>query len=691
MKHNLNIYSLSIALVCWLLMSAIVVANDNIKLSIGLWSFEDLNAQNLAVDMTLTTKGLGFSVSADSVQLAQPIGKLDSLKLSCKELLIVSEKVSCARGHIDFHQKELGLQKLAFEIEAMPDNEKYKLEIENLNLASASFSVTIIVKKDKWKVFADTPQIQLTSLISFLTPYMKAKQLEVLANWSIEGDLKLDIDLFGQAEQLNVIELDLESKALNVSDSDGQYVSEGLTSTLSLEANKIEQDWHWDIDFNSVAGQGYAEPIFIDFSETPLKIKAQGLWLQNKAELQINTAKLTHQTITEVVLSGSGSLAKINSLTVDVKKSDISKLYTSWLQPFSVGMAVDDVELAGNIEFYYQKKNGNYHLAIGLDKVFIDDQAGRFGIDDLSGTVAWSNYNKAQNLALSWQSAYVYAIPLGTSNIKARTQSSSLILQQPWLLPILDGALQINDFSLHNPGDEHLKWTFAGELSPISMESLSAALEWPLMHGKLSGVIPHVNYAEQQLKVDGALKVKLFEGITTIRDLQLDKPFGSLPQLQANIDMKGLNLETLTQTFDFGKITGKLDGRLTNFRLSNWQPVHFDAKFATPEGDKSRRKISQKAVDNLSQIGGGATGVLQRSFLRFFEDFSYQRLGLSCKLRNEICEMSGVGEAKQGYYIVKGGGLPPRINVVGYTRRVDWSDLIERLKAVSKSSGPIVK
>jgi len=294
-------------------------------------------------------------------------------------------------------------------------------------------------------------------------------------------------------------------------------------------------------------------------------------------------------------------------------------------------------------------------------------------------------------LALSWQSAYVYAIPLGTSNIKARTQSSSLILQQPWLLPILDGALQINDFSLHNPGDEHLKWTFAGELSPISMESLSAALEWPLMHGKLSGVIPHVDYVEQQLKVDGALKVKLFEGITTIRDLQLDKPFGSLPQLQANIDMKGLNLETLTQTFDFGKITGKLDGRLTNFRLSNWQPVDFDAKFATPEGDKSRRKISQKAVDNLSQIGGGATGVLQRSFLRFFEDFSYQRLGLSCKLRNEICEMSGVGEAKQGYYIVKGGGLPPRINVVGYTRRVDWSDLIERLKAVSKSSGPIVK
>jgi hypothetical protein len=52
--------------------------------------------------------------------------------------------------------------------------------------------------------------------------------------------------------------------------------------------------------------------------------------------------------------------------------------------------------------------------------------------------------------------------------------------------------------------------------------------------------------------------------------------------------------------------------------------------------------------------------------------------------------MSGVGEADKGYYIVKGGGLPPRINVVGYTSRVDWPDLIDRLKAVSNSSEPIV-
>jgi len=667
------------------------IANDSVTLSIEQWSLDEINAENLNVELSLTAKGIGFTASADRLILAEPIGQLRQVSLNCKEVIIVSEKTSCARGHISFHQKDLGSQSLEFELDALPAIDKYKVEVDNISLASAIFSATFIVKQDKWKVFADTPKLQITPLITFLTPYMQAEQLEALEKWSVEGELKLDIDLFGQSSQLTSIELDLVSKGLNVSDADGLYVSEGLANTLSLEAEKSQQAWQWEVDFSSAVGQAYAEPIFMDLAETPIKLKAQGIWLEDKEEITVTHAKLTQDTVTEVEASGHGSLNHINSVIVDVKKSELVTLYAAWIQPFVVGLAMDDVELAGDIDLHYEKHQAQYHLSMGLDEIFIDDQTGRFGIDELSGTLTWSNYEHVQDLVLQWKNAYVYEIPLGASTIKAQTENSSLTLQEPWILPILDGELQLNNFSLNNPGDAHLKWNFEGKLSPISMESLSAALKWPVMHGKLSGVIPHVSYAEQEVKVEGALRVKLFDGITTIRDLRLDKPFGALPQLHANIEMKGLNLETLTQTFDFGKITGKLDGNVSDFRLSNWQPVYFDAKFATPEGDKSHRKISQKAVDNLSQIGGGASGVLQRSFLRFFEDFSYQRLGLSCKLRNDVCEMSGVGDAKQGYYIVKGGGLPPRINVVGYTRRVDWPDLIDRLKAVSESSGPVVK
>jgi hypothetical protein len=164
-----------------------------------------------------------------------------------------------------------------------------------------------------------------------------------------------------------------------------------------------------------------------------------------------------------------------------------------------------------------------------------------------------------------------------------------------------------------------------------------------------------------------------------------------LPQLYANIELKNIDLETLTRTFDFGKITGKLDGQIYDLRLANWQPVAFDASFYTPQGDESHRRISQRAVNNLSEVSGGASGLLSRSFLRFFENFSYKQLGLSCKLVNDVCEMDGVKPAENGYYLVEGGGMPPQINVMGYTRRVNWPDLLARLKAVSNAEGVVVE
>ena len=108
-----------------------------------------------------------------------------------------------------------------------------------------------------------------------------------------------------------------------------------------------------------------------------------------------------------------------------------------------------------------------------------------------------------------------------------------------------------------------------------------------------------------------------------------------------------------------------------------------DARFATPADDTSRHRISQKAVDNLSSIGGGGVGgALSSGMLRFFEDFPYDRLGISCRLRNGICEMGGVAPAENGYYIVKGRFLPPRLNIIGYADRVNWRQLVSQVTAV---------
>ena len=123
--------------------------------------------------------------------------------------------------------------------------------------------------------------------------------------------------------------------------------------------------------------------------------------------------------------------------------------------------------------------------------------------------------------------------------------------------------------------------------------------------------------------------------------------------------MKNLDLELLTRTFDFGTITGRIDARVRRARARRTGSRCASTRASRAAPGSYPRKISQRAVQNISALGGaGAAAAIQRSLLRFFDQFGYERLGLSCRLENGVCEMDGVERAPQGYVIVKGRRHP---------------------------------
>ena len=145
----------------------------------------------------------------------------------------------------------------------------------------------------------------------------------------------------------------------------------------------------------------------------------------------------------------------------------------------------------------------------------------------------------------------------------------------------------------------------------------------------------------------------------TVSNLRIEQPFGRVPRLNAELAFRCLDLQRVTETFSFGYIQGRLSGDVTGLTLVNWRPVAMDMTFYTPPDDRSQHRISQRAVQNLASVGGGgAAAALSTGFLRFFEVFAYDRIGLRCRLRDNVCAMSGVGPVKSGplgtgYYIVK--------------------------------------
>jgi hypothetical protein len=390
---------------------------------------------------------------------------------------------------------------------------------------------------------------------------------------------------------------------------------------------------------------------------------------------------------------GTGPL--LQDLQVELQETVVAAFYGTYLRPWFAGTMVGDLDTAGGLtgELHWQAGELG-RVKLDLADLSLHDREGRFDLAGVSGRLRWAAGGSTEVSDLHWQDGSVYRVGLGRADLLVETTGSKARLLEPASIQVLDGELQLETFDLEIGAAEALRWQVDGILTPVSMRQLSLALGWPEFAGKLSGVIPAVRYDDGHLSVGGVLLVRVFDGDITLNDVSLDRPFGVIPRLQLDARIKGIDLESLTGTFSFGRIEGRLDGRIDDLEMESWRPVAFDAVLATPAGDKSRHRISQRAVDNIASIGGGGVGgVLSRSFLRFFEDFPYDSLGISCRLENGTCAMGGVAPAPAlgGYYLVKSRLLPPRLDVIGYADRVDWESLVAQIMAVTRQQNAVIE
>jgi hypothetical protein len=293
---------------------------------------------------------------------------------------------------------------------------------------------------------------------------------------------------------------------------------------------------------------------------------------------------------------------------------------------------------------------------------------------------------------LSWSASSLYGLIGGPVQLAFVTRGNRFALTDNTRFPIFDGALVVHKLDVRNFGAD-AELDFDAHLEPISMPLLSQAFGWPTLNGQLAGAVPGVSYRNHVLTVDSDLSANVFDGIITGSRFRLSDPLGPWPRLDADVTARHLDLDLLTHTFSIGSISGRLDADIKGLELFNWSPVAFDARLQTTPGDTSEHRISQRAVTSISSVGGGGGGVtaaLQSGVLRFFKTFHYDRIGISCQLRDEVCLMNGVEPAKNGYYLVKGRGLP-RIDIIGNAGRVDWPQLVSQIAASMHSQNITVR
>ncbi|OIQ87131.1 hypothetical protein GALL_310190 [mine drainage metagenome] len=502
-----------------------------------------------------------------------------------------------------------------------------------------------------------------------------------------QGQIKGRAAFSGAGSELRRISLDADVSDAAFSDAGGLRAGDKLGGHLTAEAERAGSGWNWSAAADWKAGEVYWQPLYIANGG----VSFHGRGTLTDAWLTLAQGRLALAGVGEAALAGQWRRSDnlLQSFDVDARNLDAAAAYAQLIQPFMGKSLLGNLDMAGRLDMVASMREGALSaFDIALHDLDLADKGGRFALYKVDARVPWS-MDHPTAARLHYDGGQLLNLPLGKTDLAATLYGYSLTAPA-MRLPVLDGELALTGVSAALLQNEWY-WHLSASLSPVSMVDFSHAVGWPVMQGKVALGIPLLTYRNGQLSSDGAIGFDLFDGSVVVRNLALQHPLSIAPRLQADIRMRNIDLELLTRTFSFGAMTGRLDGDVEGMELSRWQPVRFDADFHSSPGSYPK-KISQRAVENISALGGaGAAAAIQRSFLRFFKEFNYARIGLSCRLRNGVCAMDGVESTSSGYVIVKGSGIPA-ITVLGYNHNVSWDVLLQRIQRVIQGNvSPVIE
>lgn len=680
------------------------LAVSTVTLRIGQLSTADVQVSGakLTLDVPATSNSAPtVRAQLGRLQLPLPAGTFTDVDVLCSDPFVRKPKFECHAGTVAANGGPTG--RIAMNAAASYDSASESLALQGSQFPVAGGFLRFALRygPPAWSAEVQGNRLDLVELQKLTKSW-----LPDLRGMTASGHIRATVKASGKLESAGIsagsflpqeTHAVVESTDFNYTNPEGTVVGQDLAGSVVAEIRRVGRPaaLTGDISLRGTKGQALARSVLLDFGRNPLYAQASarlsGANLTLSRIQLVQTDLLAAQGDAEVAFSGPVTIRRAH---FDVPQLDAAAAYRSFLQ---LALATTDFgalkvggRASGSIDI---TDDAPTRISAYVTNLSMADSTARLSLANTNGEVHWSSAGEAAPSKLSWSSSSAYGLIGGPVQLGFTTRGGDFMLEGNTRFPLFDGALVVHTLAIRRFGAPDAELDFDAHLEPISMPLLSRAFGWPILSGQLAGRIPGVTYRDRVLSVAGDLSANVFDGTIVGSRIRLSNPLGPWPRLDADVAARRLDLDLLTHTFSIGSISGRLDADIQGLELFNWSPVAFDARLQTTPGDRSEHLISARAITSISNVGGGGGNVaaaLQSGFLKFFHEFHYDRLGIRCQLRDEVCLMSGVEPARSGYYLVKGRGLP-RIDIIGNAGRVDWPQLVGQISASIHSQNIVVR
>ena len=272
---------------------------------------------------------------------------------------------------------------------------------------------------------------------------------------------------------------------------------------------------------------------------------------------------------------------------------------------------------------------------------------------------------------------------LGTITTPVSLWDNALRFHRPVRVRVFGGEIEIGALFWPDVVNDPKRVSFSADAKRLQLEEVTEALNWHRFSGTLTGSIPKVQSTGNLLQTQGEIQAEVFGGRARIGKFEIENPFSSLASIKLDAQLNEIQLEQLSKTFEFGRISGILEGTIGDLILINRQPSEFRVDLHSVERSGVEQRISVEAINKITVLSSGENaGALYGGLASFFDSFRYSKLGFKATLKNDRLILRGVETRGDQEYLVVGSFLPPTVNIISHTQEIAFSELMRRLEQV---------
>ena len=656
----------------------------SLNITEGALSHDDLSIQEIMLALSFE----GTSVSADVSRLQ---GSLAGLTYRSGDRKIDLDEVRFdGLGSFDINRKKIRLDRLEFHVPP---------------LAPVEMSAFADLQpKGEKSIRIKSAQLDSAELIKLFSPFIP-ESVQLLEPMGLfDFDVKVNQSL--ENEEIWDILGTVSLAGGGFHNASFTFASESLQQKVVFNGkyNVSRQLMEFTADVELSQGESLLNAYYMDWSQSPFRMTMSGVYhipLQKLDDFKAETSLFSEGKIN---VGGWMTFqeASILDLQVTATKLDLGSLFVfaSQGQPIEefaldlggvaeaqVRLRMEDNALALNGRVWIKDgsvRNEEKNIQIDGIQVNIpfsyENPAGKSDAEDGALEDGFLSIEKFETPSLSFEP---FRLDLHAAKNRFETE--------PLTLDIFGGQATLGKCVLTiDPEIPSINGLLSFSLAGLDLSQLPVQSDQFSLRGTVLIDLPRVELNPDEILTQGKAELKMFDTTILVEDIRATKPFTKNRTIYCNIKFDDLNLEQLTNTIPFGRVTGILKGEVKDLTISYGQPESFILSLESVKTKGVPQKFSLGAVNDLSIISSGESSAIasNKGFTKFISDFGYQKIGIFCSLKNDSFSLRGTIREKGVEYLVKRSWLFG-ISVVNKKpkNRIRFKDMMSRLERIGQSEG----